>query len=85
VLIETILICAITIIPPYYDCSEDWMIFIFDEVPLDECSGYLSCAKWYPKRIYIGMNQTDWVGQCGHKTLMHELNHLIYLDESYCH
>ncbi len=84
-LIETIVICSLITVSPFYDCSENWFIYIFDDIPLDLCAGHETCAKWYPKRIYISLYQSDWVGQCGHEALMHELNHLIYLDESYCH
>ncbi len=84
-LIEAMVICALTIVPPFYDCSENWQIYIFDDVPWDLCRGHDACANWNPKSIYISLNQTDWVGQCGHKTLIHELNHLRYLNENYCH
>jgi len=84
-LIESMVICSLMIVPPFYDCSENWYIYIFDDISWDFCGGHGACAKWFPKRVYISLDQSHWVGQCGHKTLMHELNHLIYLNVTYCH
>jgi len=86
-LIETLVICALTTSYPYYDCTENWTIYVYDNIPWEQCKEYdtRSCAKWFPKRIYISINQPEWYGKCGFPTLWHELNHLKYLDGNYCH
>ncbi len=86
-LIETLIICTLTTVSPYYDCSENWTIYLYDNIPWEHCAEYgtRSCAKWHPKRIYISINQPEWYDKCGNTTLWHELNHLKYLDGIYCH
>jgi hypothetical protein len=87
-LIETLVICSLIINAPYYDCDETWQIYIFDIDSSKYCKEYKSyaCAKWFPKRVYIGLNHDNsWVDTCGHKLLLHELNHLKYLNGNYCH
>jgi len=87
ILIETLIICALTTVPPYYDCSENWTIYLYDEIPRGQCADYStkSCAILSTKRIYMSINQPESYDECGYTTLWHALNHLKYLDESYCH
>jgi len=87
ILIETLIICALTTVPPYYDCSENWTIYLYDKIPRGQCADNhpKSCVMWSPERINISINQPESYDKCGYTSLWHELNHLKYLDESYCH
>lgn len=94
-LIETLIICALTTVPPYYDCSENWTIYIYDSTThsFEDCSklGYEfnACTIWDTSinkyEVRIALDQPEWYDACGNITLWHELNHLKYLDGSYCH
>ena len=86
-LIETLIICGLTTITPYYDCSENWTIYIHDADAYAQCTEFKteSCAKWPPPRIYISLNQPYWTDVCGWNTLWHELNHLKTKNNNYCH
>ena len=85
-LLESMVICSLTIIAPYYDCSETWTLYLYDSYPKSSCDGLLSCAKNYPPSIYYPVYQPQvWMDFCGKTILQHELNHLKYNDNNYCH
>jgi len=86
-LIETLIICGLTTIAPYYDCSENWTIYIHDTDAYTQCMEFKtkSCTKWPPPKIYISLNQPNWTDACGWNTLWHELNHLKTKNVNYCH
>jgi hypothetical protein len=85
-LLETMMICSLTIAAPYYDCSESWTLYLYDEYPTDFCSGFNACSKYNPPSIYYPVYQPQvWIDFCGLSLLEHELNHLKFKDNNYCH
>jgi len=79
-MIETILIiCALTLEFPFYDCSENWTIEIHDSLFLKDPNGVwvIGYADYKQNKIGIGTARIDscWDGRC-HSILHHELKHL---------
>jgi len=79
-MIETILIiCALTLEAPFYDCSEQWTIEIHDSLFLQDPNGYwvTGYADYKNNVIGIGTARMDscWDGRCL-PLLWHELKHL---------
>jgi len=79
--------CALTNVEPFYDCGEKWTINLYDEYPVQICEQYngTACASWEPPTIDISINQPVWYDICGFSILQHELHHLQYRNEVYCH
>jgi len=85
-LLETMMICSLTIAAPYYDCSETWTLYLYDSYPETSCDGLLACSKYYPPSIHYPVYQPQvWRDFCGFSILEHELNHLKFKDDNYCH
>ena len=86
-IMEIILMCALTDVKPFYDCDEAWTINLYDNDAWKYCTEFNSnaCAYWEPPIIHISLNQKLWYDICGNTTLWHELNHLKYRDGNYCH
>ena len=97
-LIETLIICAITNTAPFYDCppeydgvqdfsGELWTVKIYSWDAWKHCKEFESnaCVKWKESTIHISINQPLWKDSCGWNTLWHELNHLKTKDPFYCH
>ncbi len=78
--IETQVICALTTSPPFYDCSESWTIYIYDDTPRDQCNkkGWrvVACVFCNPMRIHISIdyNKEGWHDACDWPILTHFLN-----------
>ena len=94
-LLETLVICALTLNSPFYDCSQEWTIFMWDTMAESKkhCVkwGTTSCADYNLEAnppiygiINIAMNDLDWVDDCEHTLLLHEINHILYQDDKYC-
>ena len=86
-ILEIILMCALTDVEPFYDCDEEWKIYLHDNDASQVCIKYRTpaCSEWEPPIIHINLNQPLWYDVCGQTLLMHELNHLKYRDGDYCH
>ena len=87
-LLETMVICSLTLIVPFYDCSEEWTIYIYDNDADEYCGkdGVLGCATWgREKNIYLSLDYIFMRDYCGYNVLEHEINHLKYHDYYYCH
>lgn len=91
-LLETMVICSLTVAAPFYDCSEMWTMHLYGQYPFQECKNLtgeddlVSCADLTTKTIhYIVYQPQVWIDYCGNSILEHELNHLKFKDMEYCH
>lgn len=85
-LMETMVICSLTLFAPYYDCDEKWTLYLYDSYAKDPCDGLIACAKYNPPSIYYPVYQPQvWIDYCGYSILEHELNHLKFKNSNYCH
>lgn len=81
-LLETLIICSLIYVAPYYDCSEHWTIEIYDEPVLCNIGQKIlaaGCTNFETKTIRLydyaaynyGRDSKD-----GFTVLEHELEHL---------
>jgi len=81
-LLEIILICSLTNTAPFYDCSEQWQIQVYDQ-PVTCNTGQqilaAGCTNFESKTIKIydyAMNNYGTDPEDGFTVLGHELEHL---------
>jgi len=89
-ILEILVICALTDVEPFYDCNEKWTIYLHEYDAINACMKHdfrsKACAVWEPPAIHINAYTPDtWKDKCGDVLLIHELNHLKYRDGNYCH
>jgi len=82
VLLEVLFICSLTHTAPFYDCSEQWRIEVYDE-PVSCFVGYeiraAGCTNFETKTIRIydyAMREYGRDPADGYTVLEHELEHL---------
>ena len=56
-IIEIILMCALTNVDPFYDCSEQWTINLYDEYPVKVCKQYNA----HPDRLSEEAKRSVWM------------------------
>jgi len=79
-ILELIMICSLTNSAPYYDCSNQWEIWIVEDDTLHCMTEAMACG-WFNQR-YIGnhifkipIGNLDYVNRDGETILWHELRH----------
>lgn len=90
-LVEIMVICALTHIIPFYDCDQKWTIELYDTVHLDdECDNknikkyhVLGCSYYttYPAldityQPLIKVGTSTHIDEWGQNTLQHEIRHI---------
>lgn len=87
-MLEVLIFCSLISVSPYYDCSEQWAIQIYDSRVDYPCANIqtMSCVT-FPSFIYWNINaHNQWEDACGYGLFTHELNHLRNPDDwEYCH
>jgi len=85
-LLDILIICSLMVNgTDYYDCDEQWMIYIYDEKYPSGCDGrpIVGCVfysslifvnKIIPPEMHIGSSQ--WTDEFGYNPLQHEIEHL---------
>ena len=86
---QTMMICSLTIITPYYDCSEQWEINVYPNkysgmipCPVSDTDNLYGCTNYLHKKIdmlKIGLDRKD---DCNRTILLHELLHMKYNDQT---
>ena len=75
-----LIICALTYVAPYYDCSEQWTIHYFDNLTTLNCEKLgiraVSCASWGLNRIELFLPLSNIPLDDGKTPLQHVLEHL---------
>jgi hypothetical protein len=86
---QTMMICSLTLVTPYYNCSEQWEINIYPNkysgmipCPVSNTDNLYGCTNYLHKKIdmlKIGLDRKD---DCNRTILMHELLHMKYKDQT---
>ena len=87
-MLEVLIFCSLISVAPYYDCSEQWAIQIYDSRADYPCANIqtMSCVT-FPNFIYWNISaHNQWEDACGYSLLTHELNHLKNPEDwEFCH
>jgi len=90
-LIESFLICALTMVSPFYDCDQKWDIEIYDDYDLGKikvCPNgiggtTIACAVYMDDPIWdiisnpkIKLGSSNYIDEWGMNSLQHEIKHI---------
>ncbi len=86
---QTMMICSLTLVTPYYNCSEQWEINVYPNkysgmipCPVSNTDNLYGCTNYLHKKIdmlKIGLDRKD---DCNRTILLHELLHMKYQDQT---
>lgn len=79
-LVETLLICMLTNSAPYYDCSDQWTIQLYDDELVEGSSSdlmYIGFTDLLTKTVRLSEPNLSRTDHYGNNLLQHELKHAM--------
>ena len=87
--ILTMMICSLTVVAPYYDCSEQWEINVYPNqyfglipCPVSNSGQLMGCANFLHNRIELIQFGAYFKDECNRTILLHEILHMKYKDQN---
>ncbi len=88
-LIESMIICSLTLVAPFYDCDQPWIIQIYDEHYITQlCNAkddnVIGCAHYASNPAYdsfyiptIKLGSSQYIDEWGQTNVEHEIRHIM--------